>query len=648
MSVHHLPSPVLQPAPQPAPQAWPARQQRRPGAWAAALLALACHTAWAQAPAAAQPPAPDPRWVWDLNRLYASDAAWDAERQAVLAEIPALGALKATALQDAATLRSTLDRLSALTRRVQRLWVYASTQSSTDNRDRRNQERSALMGSLWGQLSAAVAWVDPALQSLGADKAEAWLKAEPGLAPHAVRMRNVQRLARHTLSPDTEAALAALGPVTASTSGTRSLLINADIKWPSITVDGKPVQVSEVGYQTLREHPDRAVRKAAFDAFYGTWAQYENTFGALLAQRVQQGVINARLRGYPSAAAASLAPFDIPESVMRQLVAQVNTGLPTLHRYLKLRQKLLKLPDLAYHDVYPDIVKSDKRYPPDVAGQLTLAAVKPLGDEYQAALKQALDFRNMHVFPAPGKSSGAYQTSVYGLPPLVFLNHRGSYDSLSTFAHEWGHGMHTALAQRAQPFETAGYPLFLAEIASMTNEVLLNHHMLQQVTDQQERVFMLGRMLEEIRGGFFRQAMFAEFELAAHDAQQRGEALSGKKFTQLYCGLLRKYHGADAGVMAIDPQVCTEWAYISHFHRPFYVYAYATSITAANHFGERILAGQPGLRDTYLGVLRAGSSQPAQTLLVNAGLDLSQPAPYQALVKKMDRILDEIEQLVGR
>lgn len=618
----------------------------------AVTLSLACQTAWAQAPnptssSTSAAAIPDTRWVWDLSRLYPDDAAWDQERLAVLAEVPALGPLKTGATQDAATLRATLDRLSALNRRLQRLWVYASTQASTDNRDRRNQERSALMGALWGQLSAATAWVDPALQALGADKAEAWLRTEPGLAPHAVRIRNAQRLARHTLSPDTEAALAALGPVTASTSGVRSLLINADISWPTIQVDGRPVKVSEVGYQELREHPDRAVRKAAFDAFYGTWGQFENTFGALLAQRVQQGVINARLRGYPSAAAASLAPFDIPESVMRQLVTQVNAGLPTLHRYLKLRQKLLKLPDLAYHDVYPDIVKSDKRYPPDVAGQLTLAAVKPLGDEYQALLQQALAFRNMHVFPTAGKSSGAYQTSVYGHPPLVFLNHRGSYDSLSTFAHEWGHGMHTALAQRAQPFETAGYPLFMAEIASMTNEVLLNHHMLQQVADKQERVFMLGRMLEEIRTGFFRQAMFAEFELAAHDAQQRGEALSGKRFTQLYCGLLRKYHGADAGVMSIDPQVCTEWAYISHFHRPFYVYAYATSITAANHFGQGILAGQPGLRDTYLNVLRAGSAQPAQTLLVQAGLDLSQPAPYQALVKKMDRILDEIEQLLG-
>ena len=613
-----------------------------------ALIALClCGASQAQSPSAGPAEPADPRLVWDLSRLFPTDAAWDAERLAVLAEVPSLQALKGTLARDGASLLAGLDRMSAVSQRMQRLWVFASTQSSTASGERRNQERTALMGSLFGQISSAQAWADPEIQALGSDKAEAYLRAEPGLARHAARIRNVLRLARHSLSPETEAALAAYSPVLGAGSNTRSLLINADVAWPSMQVQGKAVQVSETGYQELRAHPDRAVRKQAFELYYKAYGQYENTLGSLLAQRVQAGVINARLRQYPSAVAASLAPNDIPESVVRTLVAQVNEALPLLHRYFRLRQKLLKLPDLHYYDTYPDLVPSQRRYPVHDSAAITLAAMKPLGDEYQALLSLALSARNMHVRPAPGKQSGAYATGVYGQPPLIFLNHQDTYESLTTFAHEWGHGLHTMLAQRTQPFETANYSLFLAETASITNEVLLSGHLLRQASDRDERIFLLSHVLERMRGAFFRQTMFAEFELQAHDAQQRGEPLNGKRFTQMYCELLRKYHGADSGVMTIDPVYCTEWAYIPHFHRPFYVFAYATSTAAAYHFGDKILAGEPGARENYLNVLRAGSSVPPHELLKRAGLDLSTPAPYRSLLMRMERAMDELEKLLG-
>jgi oligoendopeptidase F len=253
----------------------------------------------------------------------------------------------------------------------------------------------------------------------------------------------------------------------------------------------------------------------------------------------------------------------------------------------------------------------------------------------------------MHVRPAPGKSSGAYATGVYGLPPFVFLNHTDNFESLVTFAHEWGHAMHTVLSHRAQPYESSAYPLFLAEIASMTNEALLNDHMLKQAATRDERVFMLSQMLERLRASYFRQTMFAEFELMAHDAQQRGEGLSGKRFTDMYCQLLRKYHGAEAGVMNIDPLYCQEWSYVPHFHRPFYVYAYATSTTAAQYFSEAILAGRPGAREAYLKVLSAGGSAPPHDLLKQAGLDLTTAAPYEILIRRMNALMDEVEKLIG-
>ena len=616
-----------------------------PCALALLLTAVSVGTARAQlnAPDDAKP---DLRAVWDLTRLFPTDEAWDAERQAVASELPQLQALRGSLGRGAEAMRETLDRLSAFNQRLSRLWVYASTQSSTENGNRRNQERIGLMSTLSGRVSSALAWVDPEIQSLGPAKVAAFEAAEPGLLRHASRLRKTLRQAPHTLAPEVETALAGFGPVLGSFSNTRQLLVNTDIEWPTLTVDGKPVRVSDTGYDQLRRHPDRAVRKQAFDAFWKTYGRFENSLGALLAQRVNLGVINARLRNHASAAAASLHAVEVPEQVLRTLVAETTRSLPTLHRYFKLRQQLLRLPELHYYDIYPELVQTERRYGLDESSALTLAAMKPLGDEYQDQLQLALSARTMHLRPAPGKSSGAYATGVYGLPPYIFLNHTDSFESLVTFAHEWGHGMHTVLAQRAQPPESAGYPLFLAEIASTTSEVLLTDHMLKAARTPAERIFVLSQVLERMRASYFRQTMFAEFELLAHEAQQRGEALSGKKFTEMYCGLLRKYHGAESGVMTIDAQYCAEWAYIPHFHRPFYVYAYATSATAAQYFGEQILAGKPGAREAYLNVLRAGGSLPPHELLKQAGLDLSTPEPYQVLVRRMNLVMDEVEQLM--
>ncbi len=599
------------------------------------------------AEAASGAAAADPRYVWDLSTIFRDDAAWEAERQALLAEAPKLAALREGFGRDAASLRAALDQMSAVNQRLRRLWTYASALASTDNRNPRHQERSGQARAAWGQISSATAWVTGAIRALGAERIDAYLRAEPGLAPHRVRMQEALRLARHQLAPEAETALAAMGPALGATTQIRTLMVTTDIEWPTLMVEGRPVLVDNIGYQRLREHPDRTVRQQAFEAFFKTYGRFQGSLGAALAQRVEVGVAQARLRQHPSAVAASLATHAIPESVYRTLVAETNRALPTLHRYFKLRQRLLKLPDLAYHDVYPDIVTPPRKYSPEDAAELTLASVAPLGPAYQRQLRQALSARTMHVYPAPGKSSGAYQSGVYGQVPLIFLNHQDTFDSVSTYTHEWGHGMHTLLADGAQPFETAGYPLFIAEIAAFTHELLLADHMQKTAKTREERIFYLGEAIERIRGAFFRQAMFAEFELATHDVVQRGEALSGTRMTRLYCDLLRKYHGADAGVMRIDPVVCTEWAYIPHFLGPFYVYQYATSMAAATHFTQQLLGGAAGARDNYLGVLRAGGSRHPVPLLRDAGLDMDSPLPYQALARHMERLMDELEALLA-
>ncbi|HYE49361.1 MAG TPA: oligoendopeptidase F [Azospirillaceae bacterium] len=632
--------------------------RRLAGAAAIALLAGLAPVATsyaADAPAKQAAAKVDERYVWDMTDMYRTPADWDAARKEVVAALPQLAALKGTLGTDAKAMQKALDTISAATLKFERVYVYAASIADTDTRVAEAQERENLVRALAGEFGSATAWLSPEVQALGAEKVEAFIKAEPGLAKHAFSLRDILRNKPHTLSADTEAALAAVAPVLGASSNAYNLLSNSDIDWPTIKLkDNTEAKISQTGYQKYREHPDREIRKQVFDAFWTKYGQYTNTMGMTLGTRVQSGVIQAKLRNYPSAVAASLADNNIPEQVYRSLVAEANNGLPTLHRYFKLRQRMLGLPDMHYYDIYPPMVGIDRDFGVEEAKKLTLAAVKPLGDEYQKEIKKGLDGRWMHVYPAEGKQSGAYQNGVYGVHPYVFLNYQDNYDAVSTFAHEWGHALHTVLADKNNPYETAGYSLFLAEIASTANEFLLADHMLANAKTKQEKLYFLGHQLESMRATFFRQTMFAEFELATHDAVERGEALSGKRMTQIYGDLLKRYHGHDKGVLNIDDKYTVEWAFIPHFYRPFYVYQYATSMAASAYFTEQIQKGYAKgkaegdkARDTYLAVLKAGGSDYPYEVLKKAGLDMASPAPYQALVRRMDGIMDQMEQLLN-
>lgn len=615
-------------------------------ALAAAAAPLSAQAQQAAPAAAAQKPV-DQKYVWDLTSLFKSDAEWDAARKQVLAQAPDLAKLREGIGKDAKSMAAALETISATNLLAEKVAVYAYLGYSTNTRDPKGQERWTLAQALQGELGSNIAWLAPTVQDLGAEKVEAFIKAEPALKDHAFGLRDILRRKPHTLTKEAEAAVAAFTPVLGSMGNIHSVLSNADIDWPEVEVpDAGKKTVNQTTYQSLRQHPDRATRKAAFDAFWATYGQFANTYGGTLSATVNAGVIDAKLRNYPSAVAASLANNNIPESVYRTLVAEANKGLPTLHRYFKLRQKMLKLPDLHYYDIYPALVRLDKTFGIEDSKTLTLAAMKPLGQAYVDDLGKLVNQRTMHVYPGEGKDSGAYHWGVWGGQPYIFLNHKDDYDGLTTFAHEWGHGMHSHLANKAQPYETSGYSLFLAEIASTANEMFLSDHMVANAKSKEEKLFYLGQALEGLRATFFRQTMFAEFELATHDAVQRGEALSGAKMTEIYCDLLKRYHGDAQGVMKIDPKYCSEWAYISHFYRPFYVYQYATSISAGIYFATQINQGGEKARETYLDVLRAGGSQYPYDLLKQAGLDMASPAPYQALVKRMDAIMDEMEKLM--
>ncbi len=595
----------------------------------------------AQAQSGAAPPT-----VWDLGDLYPSDAAWSAERDAVEKALPALQAFKGKLGESPASLKTASIAISDLNKRAARLGVYAGLKADENLQDAPNQERRQLSIALFGKLGEATAWVNPEILAVGSARINSFLAADPGLARFRFGLLDTLRQAPHTLDPAGEALLAANAQVQAGPNDIRSQLFLSDIPWPDISLASGKVRLDSQGYGSARASPDRGERKRVFDTFFGTISTYESSLGAALSSQVQVNIFGAHARKYESAVAAALAPNDIPVSVYKTLVAEANAGLPVLHRYFEIRRRMLGVPNLAYYDIYPPVTKLDRKFDITETRRLVLEAVKPLGQDYVDMLAKATASHWMHAYPRKGKAAGAYMNgSAYDVHPYLLLNHTDDYDSVSTFAHEWGHAMHTLLANKAQPFDTAGYPTFTAEIASTCNEQLLADYMLRNAKTKEEKLFYLDRICELLRGTFYRQTLFAEFELAIHETAERGEALSGKKMTAIYLALLKKYHGPG---MTIDPAYGIEWAYPPHFYFDFYVFQYATSVSASAYFAEKILAGKPADREAYLGVLKSGGADYPVEVLKRAGLDMTTPAPYRAVVAKLGRTLDQMEALLGK
>ncbi len=407
--------------------------------------------------------------------------------------------------------------------------------------------------------------------------------------------------------------------------------------------------LDQAAYTKYRQVPNRADRKLVFDAFWGAWKKYEGTFGASLITQILAEEFDAKVRHYPNALSDALFADNMPEAVHRQLVTQANAGLPVFHRYLTLRKKLLGVKDgLAYYDIYPSMFKLDQPEHFTVADSERIAfdVTAPYGPDYATKLHQAFSGRWMDVLPRQGKASGAYMNgTAYDVHPYLLLNHNYDYESLSTFVHEWGHAVHTLLTHDAQPFEKSNYSTFIAETASISNEMLLNDYMVAHAKTKQEKLYYLGEGLELIRGTFFRQTMFGEFQLAIHEEIEKGNALSGKRMTDIYCDLLKRYHGDDKGVMKVNPDYCIEWAFIPHFYYGFYVWQYATSMAGAAQFTDAIEHEGAPARDRYITMLKAGGSDYAYELYKKAGIDMATPAPYQALVARMSRIMDQIDAL---
>ena len=614
-------------------------------AFATALATLAASVSQAATPAPAAS-ASNPPAVWDLTPLYADDAAWDAAREKTLAGLPQLKSLQGTLGTSAASLLAGLTKIYDGQRDVNRLDAYATLKSDADTQVTANQDRRQRSDAVGTQYAQAIAWEAPEIVAIGQAKIDEFIAAEPKLAPYAYNLHALLRNAAHTLPAGEEALLAAAADPLGQPRQIFELLNGADLPWATVTVRGKKVVLDPETFVAMRDDRDPKVREQLFKAFFPVYQRYQRTIGATYVAHLKGVVFNARAHKYDNALQAKLAGTNTPEAVYRTLVAEANAGLPTLQRYLALRARLLGVKQLKYSDNYAAFVKPPRTYTLGEAEALTLQGVAPLGEDYTQALAKHFQEGWMDAVARKGKRPGAYeQGEAYDVHPYVLLSFNNGYESVTTLAHEWGHAMHSTFAMASQPYPNADYPIFVAEIPSTTNEMLLADYVARNAKTRDEKIYAIASQLEGMRTAFFRQAQFAEFELKAHEAVEKDQPLTGEALSKIYLDLLRHYYGDAEGVMKVEDVYGAEWAEVPHFYTDYYVYQYATCISAASYFAESIEKGDTALRTRYFDMLKAGGSDDPYLVVKKAGLDMASPAPYRALVARMARLTDELDAL---
>jgi oligoendopeptidase F len=587
---------------------------------------------------------------WNLTDLYPSDEAWRTAKEQLAGELKQADAFRGTLAQSPQRLVDALELQSAQDKALSRLAVYAGLAADQDTRVASYEGMRQQVTQLGAQFGGAWSFLEPEVLAMDPAVLEKTITSTPGLKPFTFYLRDVIRRKPHTLSAEQEELLARMSPVAAGPSTTANILLNADLPWPTIRMaDGKEVRLDASGFSLARTSPNRADREHVMQAFFGAVKGFGRTLGTTMNTSVDAALFEARARHYDSTLERMLDGPNIPVAVYKELVDGVNRHLPSFQRYLSLRKRILKVPELHYYDLYAPLVADvPLEYTLDQAQKEVLAAVAPLGNDYVSTLQRAFDNRWIDYYPSTGKRSGAYMNgSAYDVHPYLLLNYNGQYQDVSTMAHELGHAMHSWFSNHKQPYPTAGYPIFVAEVASTFNEALLIDHMLDQISDPKTRLALLGNYLENVKGTVFRQTQFAEFELRMHEMAQQGTPLTGEGLSKLYLDITRKYYGHDKGICLVDDYVANEWGYVPHFYRPFYVFQYATSFTASTALSEKVLAKQPGSVEKYRTFLSAGGSEYPVDLLKDAGVDMTTSEPLDLTIQKMDRVMDEIEKLLA-
>jgi oligoendopeptidase F len=591
------------------------------------------------------------KYKWDLTQIYPTDQAWRTAKDKLVSELPAVRAFRGTLGSSASKLAEALELSSRLAKEFSRLYVYASMMSDQDTRVSTYQGMQQEMAQVGATFGAETSYMEPEILKLDASKVESFIASEPRLKVYTFYLHDILRRRAHTLSDSEEKLLASSSIVASASSDTYGILSDADFPHPTVTLsDGKSVKLDSSAFNLYRAVPNRGDREKVMSSFFGSLGAFRATFGSTLNGEVQSDVFYAKARNYKNALERALDAANIPTTVYMRLIDGVNRGLPTFHRYLNLRKKMMGVSELHYYDLYAPLVASvDLTYTVDEAEKHVLEALKPLGPDYAAAANRAFNERWIDMYPTPGKRSGAYSNGgAYDVHPYMLINYNSKYTDVSTIAHELGHTMQSYLSNKTQPYPLADYPIFVAEVASTFNEALLIDYMLKTIKDDATKLSLLGNYLEGIKGTVFRQTQFAEFELRAHEMAEKGEPLTGDALSKLYAEITKKYYGHDKGVCIVDDYIQYEWSFIPHFYRNFYVYQYATSFTASAALSEKVLAGDQAATKRYLTFLSSGGSKYPIDLLKDAGVDMTSDEPLNLTLQKMNRVMDEMEKLIAK
>ena len=591
------------------------------------------------------------KYTWNLKDLYESDDAWRAAKDKLEAQFDQVLNYKGKLSASAADLLACLEFSSQLNKEFGKLYSYASMNSDQDTRNSQALGMKQEMAQLVTNYNSISSFIEPEIVKIDIKKIEKFIEEEARLTPFKMYLYDIQRTKAHKLSEKEEKILAEAGLLANGPSSIYGIFSNAELPYPETTLsDGKKVKLNQAGYGRYRALPNREDREIVFQTFWTAINNFRGTFGQQLYANVKKDMFYARTRGYENCLASALDANNIPTEVYLSLIKNVNDNLDSFHRYLNLKKRMLGVETLKYSDVYAPVVKGvDLDYTIKEAQKLILDAVKPLGKKYCEVIKDAYDKRWIDYYPTTGKRSGAYSNgSVYDIHPYILLNYNGQYNDVSTLAHELGHTMHSYYSNEKQPFPTADYSIFVAEVASTFNEALLINKVLKEIKDDDIKLSLLMNYLDGLKGTVFRQTQFAEFELRMHEKAEKGIPLTGDVLTELYGDIIKTYYGHDKGVCQIDDLYTIEWAYIPHFYYNFYVYQYATSFTASTALAEKVINKEKDAVDKYIEFISAGGSDYPINILKEAGVDMTTSEPFQKTMQAMNRTMDEIEKILDK
>ncbi len=584
-------------------------------------------------------------FTWDLTALCPDKAAWEAVIEDIQERASRLAELEGHIADSAETLLSYLTQLEEMEIKSTPAYSYAHRLSDQDVGNTANQAMVQKLQSINASISSKLAFADPEILDIDAETLERYYAEQPKLEAYRKYIQEIQRLKPHRLSAEMERLLAMTGEMSGIPSQTFSIFNNADLTLPEMTDEnGETIRITHGRYGTLIRSADRRVRREAFENVYRTYKQFENTLASLYSGQVKKLMFYAKARKFASTLEAAVSGNDVSPSVYENLLTVVNANLDKMYRYVSLRKRLLGLDELHMYDVYtPIIPDASRKISFEEAKETVLKALAPLGEDYISLLQEGFQNRWIDVYENEGKRSGAYSAGAYGSHPCVLLNYDDTLDDMFTLAHEMGHALHSHYSNTNQPYFYSHYRIFVAEVASTCNEILLMEYLLKHTTDAKERAYLLNHYLDSFKGTVYRQAMFAEFEKKTNALAESGEGLTAQVLNDVYYELNQRYFGPD---MVSDPAIAVEWAKVPHFYYNFYVYQYATGFSAAVAIARNILKeGAPAVA-RYKEFLSGGCSLPPVELLKIAGVDLETPRPIQEALDVFGEVLDEIEKLV--